>query len=145
MEPGHEIPVPVPVIYNGYTDIPICGKCNTVIDYKDLPVERFLEWLDDCTGGKNDTENLKGKALIRYFGLDKLLETKKEGVVKNMGEIFVEDKNKAGALLSLGFNYTKRNIGGREMFVFIQTDELMQELNSKFGRGSFFIDKTLKF
>lgn len=62
-----------------------------------------------------------------------------------MGEIFVEDKNKAGVLLSLGFKYTKRDIGGREMFVFIQTDELMQELNSKFGRSSFFIDKTLKF
>ena len=62
-----------------------------------------------------------------------------------MGEIFVKDKNKADALLSLGFKYTKRDIGGKEVFVFIQTEELMQELNSKFGRGSFFIDKTLKF
>ncbi len=62
-----------------------------------------------------------------------------------MGEILVPDKNKADTLLSLGFNYTRRDIGGKEVFVFIQTDELMQELNSKFGHGSFFIDKTLKF
>lgn len=77
-EPDQEIPVPVPAIYNGYTDIPICGKCNMVIDYKDLPVGRFLEWLNDCTGEKEDTGNLKGKALIHYFGLDKLLKVKKE-------------------------------------------------------------------
>lgn len=70
--------IDIPEIYNGYTDILVCGKCYTVIDYKDLPVERFLGWLNNCLGEQKDSENLKGKALIRYFGLDKLLGEKKD-------------------------------------------------------------------
>lgn len=62
-----------------------------------------------------------------------------------MGEILILDKNQADTLLSLGFKYTKRNIKNKELFVFIQTNELMKELNSKFERSSFFISSTVNF
>lgn len=62
-----------------------------------------------------------------------------------MGEVLILDKTKADTLLSLGFKYTKRNIDNKEVFVFIQTNELMKELNSKFEQGSFFVQKNLCF
>lgn len=62
-----------------------------------------------------------------------------------MGEIIIMDKSRADTLLSLGFKYTIRNIDNKEVFVFIQTNELMQELNSKFEQGSFFIGKNVLF
>ena len=62
-----------------------------------------------------------------------------------MGEIIIMDKTKADNLLSLGFKYITRNIDNKEVFVFIQTNELMRELNSKFEQGSFFIGKTVNF
>ena len=62
-----------------------------------------------------------------------------------MGEVLILDQVKADTLLSLGFKYTKRNIDNKEVFVFIQTNELMKELNSKFEQGSFFVSKTVKF
>ena len=58
-------------------------------------------------------------------------------VILYMGEVLILDKTKANTLLSLGFKYTKRNIDNKEVFVFIQTNELMKELNSKFEQGSF--------
>lgn len=66
-------------------------------------------------------------------------------MVNYMGEILILDKNQADTLLSLGFKYTRRNIDNKEVFVFIQTNELMKELNSKFEHGSFFVSKTVKF
>ena len=62
-----------------------------------------------------------------------------------MGEVIIMNKSKADTLLSLGFKYTTRNIDNKEVFVFIQTNELMQELSSKFERGSFFIGKNVCF
>lgn len=62
-----------------------------------------------------------------------------------MGEVLILDKTKADTLLSLGFKYTKRNINNKEVFVFIQTNELMNELNSKFEQSSFFVSNTVKF
>ena len=62
-----------------------------------------------------------------------------------MGEVIIMDKSRADTLLSLGFKYTTRNIDNKEAFVFIQTNELMQELNSKFEQGSFFIGKNVLF
>lgn len=62
-----------------------------------------------------------------------------------MGEILILDKAKADTLLSLGFKYTTRKIDNKEVFVFIQTNELMKELNSKFEEGSFFIGRTVNF
>ena len=62
-----------------------------------------------------------------------------------MGEVLILDQDKADMLQQLGFKYTKRNIDNKEVFVFIQTNELMQELNSKFEQGSFFMQKNLCF
>ncbi len=63
----------------------------------------------------------------------------------NIGEVLIFDKTRADILQSLGFKYTKRNIDNKEVFVFIQTNELMRELNSKFEQGSFFVSETVKF
>lgn len=62
-----------------------------------------------------------------------------------MGEVIFLDKSKADTLLSLGFKYIVKIIDGKETFVFIQTKELMMELNSKFEKGSFFCTKNLCF
>ena len=43
------------------------------------------------------------------------------------------------------FKYTKRNIDNNEVFVFIQTNELMKELNSKFEQGSFLLSSNVCF
>ena len=62
-----------------------------------------------------------------------------------MGEIILFDKAQAEKSSTLGFKYTTRNTDGKTVYVFTQSKELMTELNSKFEKGSFFIDKTLKF
>ena len=62
-----------------------------------------------------------------------------------MGEVLILDQDKADMLQQLGFKYTKRSIDNKEVFVFIQTNELMQELNSKFEKSSFFMQKNLRF
>jgi len=67
---------PLPEIYSGFNRIPCCKKCGEVIDYKDLPSEKFWTWftyLDESV-----SRELKGKALIRYFQLDDLLGIKKD-------------------------------------------------------------------
>lgn len=55
------------------------------------------------------------------------------------------NQNQADTLLSLGFKYTKRNVGNDEVFVFIQTNELMKELCSNFEQSDFLISNTVKF
>ena len=62
-----------------------------------------------------------------------------------MGEILILDPQKAEQLRQNGFKYTKRNIDNREVFVFIQTNELMKELNSKFEKSSFILQKNVCF
>ena len=62
-----------------------------------------------------------------------------------MGEVLILDQDKADMLQQLGFKYTKRSIDNKAVFVFIQTNELMQELNSKFEKSSFFMQKNLCF
>lgn len=62
-----------------------------------------------------------------------------------MGEILILDKNQADTLLSLGFKYTKRKIDNKEVFVFIQTNELMKSLSSNFEQVDFLISNTVKF
>jgi len=65
--------------------------------------------------------------------------------VIDIGEILILDKSQADILSALGFKYTKRNIDNKEVFVFIQTNELMHELNSKFERSSFLLSKNVCF
>lgn len=62
-----------------------------------------------------------------------------------MGEVLILDQAKADNLQSFGFKYTKRNIDNKEVFVFVQTNELMKELNSKFEQGSFILQKNVCF
>lgn len=66
-------------------------------------------------------------------------------VIEHMGEVLILDQAKADTLLSLGFKYTKRNIDNKEVFVFIQTNELIKELNSKFEQGSFLLNSNVCF
>ena len=62
-----------------------------------------------------------------------------------MGEVLILDQDKADMLQQLGFKYTKRSIDNKEVFVFIQTNELMQELNSKFESKSYTINQFVCF
>ncbi len=65
--------------------------------------------------------------------------------VINIGEVLILDPQKAEQLQQCGFKYTKRNIDNKEVFVFIQTNELMKELNSKFEQGSFLLNSNVCF
>lgn len=65
--------------------------------------------------------------------------------VIDIGEVLILDPQKAEQLQQCGFKYIKRNIDNKELFVFIQTNELMKELNSKFEQGSFFVNKAICF
>lgn len=65
--------------------------------------------------------------------------------VIDIGEVIILNQNQADTLLSLGFRYVKRNINNKEVFVFIQTNELMKELNSKFEQGSFLLNSNVCF
>jgi len=65
--------------------------------------------------------------------------------VINIGEVLILDPQKAEQLQQCGFKYTKRNIDNKEVFVFIQTNELMKSLSSNFEQGDFLISNTVKF
>ena len=65
--------------------------------------------------------------------------------VINIGEVLILDPQKAEQLHQCGFKYTKRNIDNKEVFVFIQTNELMKELNSKFDTKDFIINSVVCF
>lgn len=54
-----------------------CEKCGEPIDYKDMPIDLFFNWLQ-YSSEAGDSRETSGKALIRYFELDKLLESKKD-------------------------------------------------------------------
>lgn len=62
-----------------------------------------------------------------------------------MGEIYILDEKKATTLLSLGFKYVKRTIDNKDVFVFIQTNELMKALFSNFDKSSFLLGKNVCF
>lgn len=66
-------------------------------------------------------------------------------MVIDIGEIILLDKQKADYLLSMGFKYIERMIGGKKTYVFIQTPELMKELSSHYDASSFFINKNVCF
>ncbi len=56
------------------------------------------------------------------------------------------DKSKADELKVRGFNYTVQSIGGgREVYVFIRSPDLMKIISSKFSQNDFYIGKTLNF
>ena len=63
----------------------------------------------------------------------------------NIGEVLILDPQKAEQLQQCGFKYTKRNIDNKEVFVFIQTNELIKSLSSNFEQSDFLISNTVKF
>lgn len=65
--------------------------------------------------------------------------------VINIGEVLILDPQKAKQLKECGFKYTKRYIDNKEVFVFIQTNELIKSLSSNFEQGDFLISNTVKF
>lgn len=59
----------IPKAFWGFRHIPCCEKCGKSLeDYMELSTDNFLSLLKD-----DADRNVKGKALIRYFELDKLL------------------------------------------------------------------------
>lgn len=69
----HTLPTNIVEIYEGFTYAPACAKCWEIIDYKELEIGSFWEWLKHATEGIKDSK-LKGKAVIRYFELPELLQ-----------------------------------------------------------------------
>lgn len=74
---NENIPKLLTTIYKDYKRFCFCGKCNEPFDYKDMPMDMFFRWLQDSSEA-GDSREVFGKALIRYFELDKLLESKKD-------------------------------------------------------------------
>lgn len=48
-------------------------------------------------------------------------------------------------LQQLGFKYTKKKTDNKDVFVFIQTNELMKSLSSNFEQSDFFVTKNVCF
>lgn len=69
----HTLPTNIIEIYKGFAYAPACAKCWEIIDYKELEISSFWEWLNHATEGIKDSK-LKGKAVIRYFDLLDLLQ-----------------------------------------------------------------------
>lgn len=59
--------------------------------------------------------------------------------------INVMSKSVADELLSLGFHYNTQKIDNKEIYSFIATDEIVNILNSKYDKGSFFMGKYCNF
>lgn len=56
------------------------------------------------------------------------------------------NKEKADELSKLGFRYVKQRVGeDKFVYVFINTPELMKNVNGKFSQNDFYIGKTLNF
>lgn len=53
----------------------------------------------------------------------------------------------ASKLSKLGFPFSKEKLGDKDLFVFIQSDELTKELNKNFSnnKGDYFVDKLMLF
>lgn len=74
---NEEVPPVLTTVYKNHNRFYGCEKCNEPIDYKDMPIDMFFNWLQ-YSSEAGDSREISGKALIRYFELDKLLEPKKE-------------------------------------------------------------------
>lgn len=53
----------------------------------------------------------------------------------------------ATKLSNLGFSFSKEKFNGKDIFVFVQSDELLRELNKNFSssKGDYFVDKLMLF
>jgi len=59
--------------------------------------------------------------------------------------ICILDKSKVDILANLGFKYVEKEIDNKKVYQFLETTELMKELNSKFDMSSFFVTKNIYF
>lgn len=62
-----------------------------------------------------------------------------------MNLIKILDPVKAEQLALAGFNYIKEFLGNKEIYSFVQTDDLMKQVNSTFSKNEYFIDNTMNF
>ena len=61
-----------------------------------------------------------------------------------MNTINILDKTKADLLASKGFKYTAQKINSSDyIYVFFETNELLKELNSQFGKNDYFVSKIM--
>lgn len=69
-----ETPSVLTDVYKHHNRVYCCENCNEPIDYNyiDMPLNIFFNWLKDSSIC-GDTREVSGKALIRYFELDKML------------------------------------------------------------------------
>lgn len=76
-EKSNNIPSWVRDVYRNHKCVEICNKCNTPIDYIDLPLKEFFNWASHCSDLGSSQQDI-GKAVLRYFGLSELLQSKAE-------------------------------------------------------------------
>lgn len=62
-----------------------------------------------------------------------------------MNLIKILNHDKAEELAKLGFKYTKEKIEDKTCYVFVETNDLIKQLNVSFSKNDFFIDKTMNF
>lgn len=74
---GEKVPYSLLTTYKDFNGVLLCKNCEEPIDYMDMPLEMFFNWLE-FSSEKGDSRKATGKALIRYFHLDELLELKKD-------------------------------------------------------------------
>ena len=62
-----------------------------------------------------------------------------------MNLVKILNPDKAEELAELGFKYTKEKIEDKTCYVFVETKDLMKQLNTSFSKNDFSIDKTMNF
>jgi hypothetical protein len=62
-----------------------------------------------------------------------------------MNLIKIVNPNKAKELMNLGFTYTKEKLEDKDIYVFIQSDEIYKYLKNNFSKQDYFIDKRMNF
>lgn len=67
-----EVPEILTTLYRDHKRVYCCENCMEPIDYQDMPLRMFFNWLENSSNAGDSHED-SGKALIRYFKLDKLL------------------------------------------------------------------------
>ena len=74
---GLDIPCSLLNTYKDHHGVLLCKNCNEPIEYIDIPVKIFFKWLE-FSSEQGDTHKASGKAIFKYFELNKLLELKKD-------------------------------------------------------------------
>jgi hypothetical protein len=59
--------------------------------------------------------------------------------------IKILNPNKANYLINLGFIYTKEQINNQDIYVFVNSPEILKLIQNNFEKCDFFFEKTLYF